>query len=126
MAAARKPSETFNPYSGVIFIELFTLPKFPSVCKIVPFSPVFPTRLFHHKSRLGCSLILFRINLCTLELAAVINVDRFPLGEYIECLDAGITMAVTGSFCAAKWQMNFGTGCSSVHVNNACIQIALG
>src|SRR5699024_5613081 len=26
MAAARKPSETFNPYSGVIFIELFTLP----------------------------------------------------------------------------------------------------
>src|SRR5699024_4484975 len=30
MAAARKPSETFNPYSGVIFIELFTLPAEPA------------------------------------------------------------------------------------------------
>jgi hypothetical protein len=34
MAAARKPSETFNPYSGVIFIELFTLPLLPYIIQL--------------------------------------------------------------------------------------------
>ena len=59
------------------------------------------------------------VDLGLLQLAAVIDVERFPFGKYVEDLRSRFAVAITRSLCAAKRQVNFGADARQVYVPHA-------
>src|SRR5688500_2592239 len=56
------------------------------------------------------------INLCALQRARVIDVDRLPLREYVDSGDARFAVAVPGLLDAAERQVHLGADRGGVHV----------
>jgi len=56
----------------------------------------------HGKKLLPGALNINQIDLCLLQFTGIIDIDRFPLAEYIENLRPRFAMAVAGTFCSAK------------------------
>src|SRR5207245_3341190 len=67
-----------------------------------------------------------RIDLRALQPAAVIDVDRFPLREFVESHRAGLAMTVAGVLHAAEGQLDLGTDGWRVDVDDAGLHLVHG
>src|SRR5690242_10892488 len=65
-----------------------------------------------------------RVYLRALEAAAVVNVDRLPLGEELERAQARLAVAVASAARAAERKLNLGADGTRVDVDDAGRQIA--
>src|SRR5262249_13291777 len=68
--------------------------------------------------------MLLRVDLRTLELAAVVDVDRLPLGEYVERRLPGLAVTVAGLLHAAEREVHLSARRSRVDVCDAGLQVA--
>src|SRR5689334_13522956 len=73
--------------------------------------------------RPGGSLV---VDLCPLEPATEVDVDRLPLGVRVEGGVAGLPVAVPGVLPAAEGQMRLGAGRAGVDVDDPRLEIAHG
>src|SRR5579872_242155 len=55
---------------------------------------------------------MLTVNLGFLQLAAIISVDHFPLGEHVKSRDTGFPVAVASATCAAEGQLYLGSCCT--------------
>src|SRR5581483_9753317 len=70
----------------------------------------------------GC--LLGDVDLCALQLARVVDVDRLPLGEDVKRRLAGLAVAVSGVLRPAEREMHLGADGAGVHVRDAGLEIA--
>src|SRR3712207_1644671 len=66
------------------------------------------------------------VYLRALELAAVVHVDRLPLGEDVQDLRAGLAVAVARGLRAAEGEVDFGADGRGVDVEDAGVHLAHG
>src|SRR5882724_9442426 len=69
------------------------------------------------------SLLFNVVDLCLLQLAGVVDVDRFPLAKYVVHGCAGLSMAVAGVFHAAEGKMDFSTDRRPVDISDSGFDI---
>src|SRR5262245_38395772 len=64
------------------------------------------------------------VDLCALELARVVDVDRLPLGEDVERRLARLAVAVAGVLRAAERQVHLGADRAGVDVGDPRLEVA--
>src|SRR5688500_11733333 len=71
-------------------------------------------------------LLLFRVDLRSLQPAAEIDVDRLPFREDVEGGNAGLAMAVAGRLGPAEREVDLGANRRGVHVEDPRVHVAHG
>src|SRR5437868_2296591 len=70
--------------------------------------------------------VLGNVHLGALQLAAVVHVDRLPLGEHVQPGLARLAVAVAGAARAAEGQLDLGSNGARVDVDDAGGDVAHG
>src|SRR5690242_9791535 len=79
-----------------------------------------------HRPCVGKPETRLRVDLRPLEAAAVVDIDRLPLGEELQRAKASLAMAIARAARAAEGQLNLRANGPRVDIDDACRQVAHG